>query len=40
MGVQEARISISAREGSDAIPPKESLDTEVTVPLGASYSAS
>ena len=33
-GVQEARISTSARGGSSAIAPNDSLDTEVTVPLG------
>ena len=38
-GVQEARTSTSARGASSAIPPNDSLDTEVTVPLGATYSA-
>jgi hypothetical protein len=35
-GVHEARTSISARGSSSAMPPKDSLATEVTVPLGES----
>ena len=38
-GVQEARTSTSASGESSAIPPKDSLDTDVTVPLGSTYSA-
>ena len=34
-GVQEARTSTSALGSSSAIPPNDSLDTDVTVPLGA-----
>ena len=38
-GVQDARTSTSARGASSAMPPKDSLVTDVTVPLGAVYSA-
>ena len=35
LGVHDARTSISARGDSSDMPPKDSLDTDVTVPLGA-----
>ena len=38
-GVQDARTSTSARGSWSAMPPNDSLATDVTVPLGAVYSA-